>query len=406
MSYTKQDVLDYIRYEDVKFIRLAFSDAFGIQKNVAILASELESAFEYGVSFDATKILGFSDETDADLLLFPIPDTLSVLPWRPSHGKVVRFFCDIYYADGTPFENHSRAILKKAVEYASEHGYLCDIGSEFEFYLFKTDENGDATAIPHDNAGYLDIAPLDKGENVRREICLTLEEMGIVPESSHHESGPGQNEVDFKYSSALTAADNALTFKSVVRTVASRNGLYADFSPKPIINECGNGLHINIILESEDGTDVNRDAFIEGIIRNIRDITVFLNPSFDSYKRLGEKYAPKYVTWSRENRSQLIRIMRLNDGQEKIEIRSADTCANPYIAFALLIYAGIDGIEKNLKLRDAVDFDPVKANDDIKFCIDVLPDTLDSARGYAAENELVLKYIPKNILNVYNIPTA
>lgn len=403
MSYTKEDILEYIRDEDVKFIRLAFSDAFGVQKNIAILASELETAFKYGVPFDATEILGFSGDEERDLVLFPIADTLSVLPWRPSHGRVVRFFCEIRYADGRPYERHGRAILENAVEYAKERGYTCEIGSEFEFYLFKTDEDGNATDIPYDNAGYLDIAPLDKGENVRREICLTLEDMGIIPESSHHEAGPGQNEVVFKHSSALTAADNAQTFKSVVRTVAARNGLYADFSPKPIENEGGNGLHINIVLKTIDGGKAATDSFAEGIMRNIKNITVFLNPLKESYKRLGEKNAPKYITWSRENRSQLVKLLNRNDGFEQVEIRSADTCTNPYIAFALLIYAGISGIEQKLKLRPAVNIDPMKAPDTEKFKFDLLPNTLEEAVECAGRSDIVLNNIPYNILNVYNI---
>ena len=212
MKYTKQEVMQFVNEEDVKFIRLAFCDVLGKQKNISIMPSELERAFEHGIAVDASAIRGFGGEIHSDLFLHPDPDTLAILPWRPEHGKVVRMFCTIRYPDGTSFENDARSILIQAVQDAESAGYSFYFGSEMEFYLFKLDENGDATRIPYDNAGYMDIAPDDKGENVRREICLTLEQMGIHPESSHHEEGPGHNEIDFRYSDALSAADNAMAF--------------------------------------------------------------------------------------------------------------------------------------------------------------------------------------------------
>ena len=400
MLYTKKDILQYIEEEDVKFIRLAFCDAFGNQKNIAIISSELEKAFDRGVPFDASAVAGFSAKSD--LYLFPDPSTLSVLPWRPSHGKVVRFYCNIFYPDGTPYENDGRALLKKAVADAKKEGFLCDFGSEFEFYLFKSDEDGMPTNIPYDRAGYLDIAPLDKGENVRREICFTLEDMGITPESSHHEAGPGQNEVDFRYSDALSAADNAVTFKSVVRTVAARNGLCADFSPKPLADESGNGLHINLLLRSSSGRFIGAEAFMAGIMEHIKEMTAFLNPLEESYKRLGEKGAPKYITWSHENRSQLIRVPFVKGNYDRIELRSPDPCANPYIAYTLLLRAGLDGIKKGIKPSQAVDADA----DDISRgtgIIDSLPMSLEEARAFALNSDFIKKYIPECILDAYNI---
>lgn len=234
MKYTQEEVMEFVQQEDVRFIRLAFCNVYGRQHNVAIMPSELRRAFEYGIAIDASAIEGFGGETRSDLLLRPDPSTLIQLPWRPEQGKVVRMFCDIFYPDGRTFERDTRSILKKAVADAAAKSCRFSFGAEMEFYLFKLDEYGRATTIPHDEAGYMDIAPDDKGEHIRREICLMLEQMGIQPECSHHESGPGQNEIDFRYSDPLTAADNAITFRTVVRTVAAQNGLCASFSPKPL----------------------------------------------------------------------------------------------------------------------------------------------------------------------------
>ena len=242
MKYSKQEVLQYIQEEDVKFIRLTFCDVFGKQKNISIMPQELSRAFEYGIAIDGSAIIGFGDETHSDLLLHPDAETIMTLPWRPEHGRVVRMFCSISYPDGKPYECDSRSLLIQAVKYAKEAGFHFAFGSEQEFYLFNLDEKDNPTKEPYDNAGYMDIAPEDKGENIRREICLTLEQMGIRPESSHHEEGPGQNEIDFRYSEPITAADNAMTFQTIVRTVAHRNGLFADFSPKPLENGPGNGF--------------------------------------------------------------------------------------------------------------------------------------------------------------------
>ena len=252
MRYTKDEIIQYISEEDVKFIRLAFCDVFGVQKNIAIMPEELPRAFEYGIAIDASAIRGFGDVVNSDLLLHPDPDTLAELAWRPETGKVVRMYADITYPDGTPFECDTRTLLKQAIKTAELQGYTFAFGEEQEFYLFKLDDIDNRTYEPYDNAGYMDIAPEDRGENIRREICLTLEKMGIHPERSHHEEGPGQNEIDFRYSDPLTAADNALTFQMVVKTIARRNGLYADFSPKPLKEAPGNGCHINVSVKPSD----------------------------------------------------------------------------------------------------------------------------------------------------------
>ena len=292
MRYSKEEVVQYVMEEDVKFIRLVFCDVFGRQKNISIMPDELPRAFEYGIAIDASAIAGFGDEVHSDLLLHPDAGTLSPLPWRPEHGRVVRMFSSISYPDGRPFECDTRALLCRAVDSANKQGIHFSFGAEQEFYLFKLDELGEPTKIPYDKAGYMDLAPDDRGENIRREICLTLEQMGIRPESSHHEEGPGQNEVDFCYSDALTAADNAMTFQTVVKTVARRNGLYADFSAKPLPGQPGNGFHINVSARADEGNDPMPEL-IAGILDAVAPMTAFLNPNENSYERLGERKAPR-----------------------------------------------------------------------------------------------------------------
>lgn len=392
MIYTAQEVFDFVKEEDVKFIRLAFCDTLGRQKNISILPSELRRAFEDGISFDASAICGFGGAEKSDLLLFPDPSTLNILPWRPSHGKVVRMFCDIRHPDGTPFSRDTRAILRRAVADAKAAGITVQFGAEIEFYLFKTDENGDPTKIPFDHATYMDVAPEDKGENVRREICLTLLDMGIQPESSHHEEGPGQNEIDFRYSDAMRAADDAMNFITVVKATARQNGLYADFSPKPLENESGNGLHINMSVKCADGTD-RTPAFMAGILAHIRDLTAFLNPSEASYSRFGKCKAPKFVTWSHENRSQLIRIPAAKGEYRRIELRSPDPSANPYLAYALLIWAGLDGIAKDMCPAPAVNLNLLAAPESETREFYTLPGSLEEAVALANGSALVRRVL-------------
>ncbi len=386
--------------EDVKFIRLAFCDVFGKERNIAILPTELDRAFKYGIAIDASAIAGFGGEVRSDLFLQPEPETITSLPWRSENGRVVRILCSISKPDGSPFACDCRSLLKKAVADANEKGISFTFGSELEFYLFKTDDEGRPTNDPFDNAGYMDVAPDDKGENVRREICLTLSQMGIRPESSHHEEGPGQNEIDFRYSDPLHAADNALTFKSVVKNVANRHGLVADFSPKPLKNQPGSGFHINIAAEDKYGKSV-LDNVIAGIMSKICDITAFLNSAPTSYDRLGNDKAPLYVSWSRENRSQLIRLPAAPDGRTRAELRSSDACANPHLAFALLIYAGLYGIENNLPLPKSADINLFNAPKDVLKNYQMLPSNLDEAIKAASGSSFVKEYVPAEILNAY-----
>ena len=398
--YSESEVIEFVKEEDVKFIKLAFCDVFGKQKNVSITDNELERAFKTGVAIDASAIKGFGDEAKSDLFLHPDPSTLSILPWRPEHGRVVRMFCDITYPDGTPFECDSRLILKKAVKAAEKKGLTFSFGSELEFYLFKLDENGNKTEELYDNAGYMDVAPEDKRENIRREICLTLEQMGIYPESSHHEEGAGQNEIDFKYSDALSAADNAITFRQVVSAVAYRNGLYADFSPKPVDNAPGNGFHINFSAKSKSGIDVMQNS-IAGVLSRIEDCTVFMNNSENSYKRFGVNKAPKFIAWSKENRSELIRIPAAEGDYKRAELRSPDPLANPYLAFALIIYSAIEGINGNEKLSAPADFNMYKADEETLKNYKTLPETLIKAKQKAAASEFIKTHLPKAIISAY-----
>lgn len=400
MKYSREEVAQFIMEEDVKFIRLTFCDVFGKQKNISIMPDELSRAFTQGIAFDASAIEGFGDETHSDLLLHPDADTLMILPWRPEHGKVVRMFCSITYPDGKLFECDTRSILKRAVKDAEEAGLSFSFGSEQEFYLFKLDDNGERTNIPYDNAGYMDIAPDDKGENIRREICLTLEQMGIRPESSHHEEGPGQNEIDFRYSDPLTAADNAQTFQAIVKTVAGRNGLFANFSPKPIKDKAGNGFHINMSVKSSDGSD-NLYDMIAGVLNKISDMTAFLNPSEESYERFGRSKAPGYISWSSENRSQLVRIPAAEGRYRRAELRSPDPTANPYLAFALIIYASIHGIQNKLDLPPAADINLYKADNDTLSKFQKLPEALETACNIAASSEFIKEHIPAPVLNIY-----
>lgn len=400
MKYSQEEIIQYVQEEDVKFIRLAFCDVFGKQKNISIMPDELPRAFTYGIAIDGSAIDGFGDETHSDLFLHPEPDTLMPLPWRPEEGSVVRMFCNITYPNGTPFEYDSRMILKQAIEEASKEGLQFFFGTEQEFYLFQLDDHGEPTKIPYDHAGYMDIAPEDKGENIRREICLTLEQMGIRPESSHHEQGPGQNEIDFRYSDPLTAADNAMTFQTVVKAIALRNGLYADFSPKPLHHQPGNGFHINISVKSAYDQDC-MNSMIAGILDKASEMTLFLNPLENSYERFGQDKAPRYISWSSENRSQLVRVPAALGEYRRAELRSPDPVANSYLAFALLIYASMYGIKANLELPEPADLNLFKAPIEVLANFRQLPGNLPAACQEAKNSSFIKKCIPKAITELY-----
>lgn len=414
MGYTEKEVLQFVEQNDVKFIKLTFIDIFGNSKNISIMPDELPRAFSHGIPFDASEVKGFMKTFETDLFLVPDPSTLAILPWRPQHGRVVRFYCSIVYPDGRSFEGDSRCLLKQTVGELQKEGISCRIGTECEFYLFELDEKGNSTLTPHDNASYCDTAPLDKGENVRRDICLTLEEMGIKPESSHHETGPGQHEIDFKCSETLTAADNLATFKMVVKTIAAKNGLHASFHPKPLYvdndevhyTKSGSGLHINFslhkdgknLLEHKDVNDSLHPAaanFIAGILYRIKDITAFLNPVEESYNRLGSFEAPGYISWSKQNRSQLIRIPSSYGDNFRFELRSPDPMCNQYIALSLLLKAGLEGIKDKRELPKPCNIDFSIDKPDAS--IERLPQTLNEAKIIAAKSTFIAQELPAKI---------
>ena len=388
MNTTFEDVMKYIEEEDAKFIRMAFRDAYGVQKNISVMPGELKKAFEDGIPIEAREIAGFGDCPYATLYLKPEADTLSVLPWRPDSGKVLRMFCDVYTPEGTVYASDTRTILKDAVARAKAAGIEFRFGTETEFYLFCNDAEGKPTKEPYDQAGYMDIAPLDKCENLRREITLSIEKMGLTPERSHHERGPGQYEIDFHYARPLKAADQMTTFKMTVRTIAARYGLTADFSPMPLEGKPGNGYHINIYAVDKDGNDVVRYA-AAGIIEKIRDITIFLNPTDSSYARLGNNSAPDKVNWGSRGESELFFIETFKD-KTKVELRSPDAGSNPYLVYALLINAGLYGIENKLELPEQ--------NDEVGA---FLPDSKKEAAKLARASEFVKQYVPEEIIKEY-----
>ena len=400
MQYSAEEIVQYTREEDVKFIRLAFCDVFGRQKNISIMPDELQRAFEYGIAFDASAIKGFGDVSRSDLLLHPEPDTLTALPWRPEQGRVVRMFSTVTYPDGTPFECDTRSLLKKAMRDAENDGYRFFFGAEQEFYLFRLNDDGQPTKKPYDDAGYMDIAPDDRGENVRREICLTLEQMGIRPESSHHEEGPGQNEIDFRYADALTAADNTMTFQTVVKTIAYRNGLCADFSAKPLENASGNGFHINLSVQPR-ADDAQFSDMIAGILEHAADMTLFLNPTENSYLRLGQRKAPAYISWSHQNRSQLVRIPAAVGEYRRLELRSPDPTANPYLAFTLMIYAALYGLAAHPHLPTPADLNLFEADAQTLAGFRRLPETIAAAQKLAGESAFIRAHIPQPIIRIY-----
>ncbi len=388
MDYTIDEVMKYIEEEDVKFIRLAFRDAYGVQKNISVSPGEVKKAFEEGAPINARVIAGFGDCLYATLYLRPDPDTMAILPWRPDSGRVLRMYCDIYTPEGEEYESDTRRILRKAIEKADASGVEFRFGTETEFYLFNKDEEGNPTKIPYDRAGYMDIAPLDKCENVRREISLTIESMGLTPERSHHERGPGQNEIDFHYAKPLKAADQMITFKMVVSTVADRFGLVSDFSPMPMDGQPGNGYHINIYAVDKSGNDVVRYA-AAGIIDRIRDMTIFLNPTDGSYSRLGQNLAPDRVNWSSAADSELMYI-ESRKGKTRVELRSPDASSNPYLVYALLIHAGLYGIENKLSLPEEMDSEAL-----------LLPGSRKEAAKLASGSGFVRKYVPEGIICEY-----
>ncbi len=374
------DISDFIQDNDVKFVKFSFCDVFGRQKIISVLPYLLPRAFEEGVEVDASLIPGFQ-QTGGAIFLYPDTSTISLLPWRPSHGRVARFYCDIQNERGEALPQDSRKILQDAVEYARKRHVYANFGAENDFYLFRTDEEGAPTDVPFDSAGYMDAAPEDKGEDVRRDICLTLEDMGIEPLSSHHIGGPGQNRIDFEPAPALLCADNVMTFRSVVQTMAVRNGLWASFDPKPISKQPGSGFRV-AMRPKKDGLPQAESA-MAGILSHIVEMTAVLNPVESSYQRLGRQGAPGELSWSDTERAALLRRKKTG----RIEISSPDGAANPYLTFALLLYAAVDGIDRELELPAG----PAGA----------LPETAEEAKALCRNSEFMKACLPREVLHAY-----
>lgn len=357
-NYTREQILQMAEEEDVEFIRLQFTDMFGTLKNIAVTARELPRALDDQCIVDGSCIAGIASEAESDMYLHPDPDTFTILPWRPQQGKVARMLCDICRPDGSPYENSSRYILRKTAATAEKEGYSCYIDPECEFFLFHIDDNGMPTTVTHEKAGYLDISPLDLGENARRDMVLNLEEMGFEVESSHHETAPAQHEIDFRYGEMEKMADCIMTFKMAVRTIAKRHGLHATFMPKPRAEVNGSGMHIhfslfkngrNIFENPKAPGELSEEAyhFVGGLLAHSREMALVTNPLVNSYKRLVPGYeAPTELTWTMNNQNSLVRIARVPE--TRIELRSPDASANPYLVFAVCLAAGLDGIKRKL----------------------------------------------------------
>lgn len=416
-KYSKEDIFRMVEEEDVEFIRLQFTDMFGMLKNVAITAGQLEKALNNRCVFDGSAIEGFVREEETDMYLHPDLDTFTIFPWRPQHGKVARLICDVYCPDGTPFEGDPRYILKKVLKEAEDMGFYFNVGPECEFFLFHTDEEGRPTTKTHEMAGYFDVAPIDLAENVRRDIVLNLEEMGFEIESSHHEIAPAQHEVDFQYEKGLKAADNILTFKMAVKSIAKQHGLHATFMPKPKAGVNGSGMHINMSLEDKLGKNLFADPedklglsktayeFMAGILAHIKSMCLLTNPIVNSYKRLIPGYdAPVYIAWSRAtNRGQIVRIPSSRGASTRLELRSPDSAMNPYLALAACLAAGLDGIKNHMELPEpvvqniyAMDEETIKERG-----IDHLPETLGEAIDEFEEDAFLRKVLGDHIFYKY-----
>ena len=360
-KYTREDILRIAEEEDVEFIRLQFTDLFGTMKNIAVPVGQLIAALDKKCAIDASSMECFSRDEEEDMYLYPVPDTFCILPWRPQQGKVARLICDIYRSNQTPYEESPRYILKQVLEYAQKKGYTLKVNAECEFFLFHTDDNGCPTTLTHERAGYMDMSPVDLGENARRDIVLTLEDMGYEVASSHHEIAPAQHEIDFPMADVMETADKLMTFKVAVRTIAKRHGLYATFMPKPKAEINGSGMHIHMALykdgknvfgnsEGSLGLSETAYAFMAGIMRHIKGMTAIFNPLVNSYKRLVPGFeAPSDITWSSTQRTALIKVCQDAEKEKFIELRSPDPSANPYLVFALCLAAGMQGIEEGLR---------------------------------------------------------
>lgn len=416
-NYTRDDIMRMVEEEDVGFIRLQFTDMFGTMKNVAITTSQLDKALNNQCVFDGSSIEGFARDEDSDMYLHPDLNTFEIFPWRPQQGKVARLICDVYKADGTPLESDPRYVLKKVIKEAADMGYTFDVGPECEFFLFHTDDAGLPTTLSHEKASYFDLGPLDLGENARRDMVLTLEDMEFEVEKSHHEVAPAQHEIDFKYDEALVTADNIMTFKLVVKTIAKRHGLHATFMPKPKYGVNGSGMHtnmslnrdgVNIFTDKKDKNGLSPEAyyFIGGLMKHIKAITFITNPLVNSYKRLVPGYeAPVYIAWSAKSRTPLIRIPTVceNERNTRIELRSPDPSANPYLALAVCLAAGLDGIRNKIMPPESVDHNVFTLTEEERETLgmEALPGSLLEAMREFEKNEFIRNVLGEDLAEKY-----
>ena len=416
MGYTKEQIIQMVKDEDIKFIRMQFTDIFGQLKNVAITASQIEKALNNQIMFDGSSIEGFVRLEESDQCLYPDLDSFVIFPWRPQHGKVARLICDVYNPDGTPFVGDPRGVLKNVLKKAKSMGFdTFNVGPEAEFFLFQTDEEGKPTTKTNDEAGYFDLGPLDHGESTRREICLNLEQMGFEIEASHHEVAQGQHEIDFKYQDALHCADSVMTFKLAVKVLAQKNGLHATFMPKPIFGIAGSGMHINMSLfkkgknvfydeKGEKGLSKAAYSFIAGVLHHMKGIAAITNPLVNSYKRLVPGYeAPCYMAWSASNRSALIRIPAARGQATRMELRCPDPCCNPYLALAVCLAAGLDGIEKDMTpppevVENIFEMTPAARR---RKGIDALPSSLEEALAALKKDKFILDVLGEHVASQY-----
>lgn len=411
MPLTKDDVMKEAYEKGVKFIRLQFTDIFGVLKNVAITIEQLEKALNGELMFDGSSIEGFARIEESDMYLYPDPNTFVIFPWRPSEGGVARLICDVYNPDGTPFEGCPRNALKRAIAEAAEMGYVFNVGPELEFFLFHTDMEGRPTTITHDKAGYFDLAPVDLGESARRDMVLSLEQLGFEIEASHHEVAPGQHEIDFKYSNALNTADKIATFRFVVRSIAQRHGLHATFMPKPLFGKAGSGMHTNQSLFCEGQNafydpqapmQLAPDAYhyIAGLMKHARGFTAITNPTINSYKRLVPGFeAPCYIAWSGRNRSPLIRIPAKRGALTRVELRSPDPSCNPYLALAVQLKAGLDGIKNKLQPPAPMDLNIYEMSQEARDAHEIssLPRNLSEALQELSQDSVIREALGEHI---------
>ena len=412
-NYSKSEILQIVDEEDVEFIRLQFTDMFGVLKNIAVPSSQLMKVMENRCTVEMAALNGFDPKVDGEFYLKPDLSTFTILPWRPQQGKVARFICDVYSEDGTETMLSPRYILKKAVEEAEGLGYTLQVNPECEFFLFHTDDNGNPTTVTHEQAGYLDTSPVDLGENTRRDVVLTMEEMGYEITSSHHEIAPAQHEIDFPFETAMETADKVMTFKMAVRTIAKRYGLHATFMPKPRVEMNGSGMHLNMrlikegknVLGDENG-NLSREgeAFLAGILEHIAGMTAVFNPIVNSYKRLVPGFeAPSEITWTTKQRTALIHIRkRLGEGLS-LELRSPDSTANPYLVFALCLKAGLYGIQHQLQAPPELteDIRRLTCEEKLEKGIASLPENLGEALKAMAQDSLVEETLGAEYVNVF-----